>query len=105
MTVTASAGGQTITATIKPFSYTWTFGQPGAPEKIADTAGAPGSATSASATWTYVDMGTFEVSVTVCWKGFYVYAGTHSLGPVCEAPTYAPYEVREIKSVLSAGPG
>ena len=73
VTVTAAAGGGSVTATVYPVSYTWDFGPPGAAPVTSYTAGAPGSASSASAAYTYVDKGTYEVTVAVNWSGSYTF--------------------------------
>ncbi len=105
VTVTATTDtGQTITAVVQPVGYSWTFGPPGA-SGPSDTAG---SEMYPATTYTYVDAGTYEVSVTVEWAGKYYGPGgvlLGELGPVAAPATYAPYEVREIRSVLTAGTG
>jgi hypothetical protein len=101
VTVTAAAGGGSVTATVYPVSYTWNFGPPGASSVTSYTAGAPGSASSASATYTYVDKGTYEVTVAVNWSGSYTFekGRTIALQAVSEEQSF-PYEVREVRSVL-----
>lgn len=102
VTVTAAAGGRSVTATVHPVSYTWDFGAPGTYEVTSYTAGSPGSASRASAVYTYVDNGTYEVTVSVEWTGSYSFDGGSpiALPPVPEEQSF-PYEVREIRSVLA----
>ncbi len=109
VTVSATAGGDTIAATVEPVSYTWTFG-PSAATETSYTAGSAGSGETASAVYTYLDAGTYEVSVTVGWAGSFVFEGkTYDIAspadPIDGPATFAPYEVREIRSVLTGGPG
>jgi hypothetical protein len=101
VTVTAAAGGGSVTATVYPASYTWDFGPPGAGAVTSYTAGAPGSASSASAVYTYVDKGTYEVTVAVNWSGSYTFdkGAPIALRAVSEEQSF-PYEVREVRSVL-----
>jgi hypothetical protein len=104
VTVTARTDtGQTITAVVEPVGYTWTFGTgDSAPSSTA------GSEEDPAVRYTYVDAGTYEVSVTVEWAGQYYGPGGDeegALGPVAAPATYAPYQVRQIRSVLSAGTG
>jgi hypothetical protein len=101
VTVTAAAGGGSVTATVYPVSYTWNFGPPGAAPVTSYTAGAPGSASSASAVYTYADKGTYEVSVAVNWSGSFTFdkGAPIALPAVSEEQSF-PYEVREIRSVL-----
>jgi hypothetical protein len=101
VTVTAAAGGGSVTATVYPVSYTWDFGPPGSGPVTSYTAGSPGSASSASAVYTYVDKGTYEVSVAVNWAGSFTFDGGApiALAAVSEKQSF-PYEVREIRSVL-----
>jgi hypothetical protein len=101
VTVTAAAGGGSVTATVRPVSYTWNFGPPGASPVTSYTAGAPGSASSASAIYTYVDKGTYEVTVTVSWSGSYTFdKGVPVALPAVSEEQSFPYEVREVRSVL-----
>lgn len=101
VTVTAAADGGSVTATVRPVSYTWDFGPPGSGPVTSYTAGAPGSASTASAVYTYVDKGTYEVSVAVNWSGSFSFDGGApvALAAVSEEQSF-PYEVREIRSVL-----
>ncbi|HUC13965.1 MAG TPA: PKD domain-containing protein [Acidimicrobiales bacterium] len=101
VTVTAAAGGGSVTATVYPVSYTWDFGPPGAVPVTSYTAGAPGSASNASAVYTYADKGTYEVTVAVTWSGSYTFdkGAPIALPPVSEEQSF-PYEVREVRSVL-----
>jgi hypothetical protein len=87
---------------VHPVSYTWDFGAPGTYEVTSYTAGSPGSASRASAVYTYVDNGTYEVTVSVEWTGSYSFDGGSpiALPPVPEEQSF-PYEVREIRSVLA----
>jgi hypothetical protein len=103
VTVTAAADGGSVTATVYPVSYTWDFGAPGSGLVTSYTAGAPGSASSASAVYTYVDKGTYEVSVVVNWSGSFTFDGGApiALAAVSEEQSF-PYEVREIRSVLAS---
>ena len=68
VTVTARTHtGQTITAVVEPVGYTWTFGTgDSAPSSTA------GSEEDPAVRYTYVDAGTYEVSVTVEWAGQYL---------------------------------
>jgi hypothetical protein len=101
VTVTAAAGGGSVTATVYPVSYTWDFGPPGSGPVTSYTAGSPGSASSASAVYTYVDKGTYEVSVTVDWSGSFSFDGRAPIAlPAVSEEQSFPYEVREIRSVL-----
>ena len=101
ITVTAAADGGSVTASVHPVSYTWDFGPPGASAVTTYTAGSPGSASSASAVYTYMDKGTYEVTVSVSWTGSYTFDGgvPIALAAVSEQQSF-PYEVREIRSVL-----
>jgi len=101
VTVTAAADGGSVTATVYPVSYTWNFGPPGAGPVTSYTAGTPGSASSASAVYTYVDKGTYEVSVAVNWSGSFTFdkGAPIALRAVSEEQSF-PYEVREVRSVL-----
>lgn len=101
VTVTAAADGGSVTATVYPVSYTWDFGPPGSRPVTSYTAGSPGSASSASAIYTYVDKGTYEVSVSVSWSGSFTFdkGAPIALPTVSEEESF-PYEVREIRSVL-----
>lgn len=99
--VTAAADGGSVTATVYPESYTWNFGPPGAVPVTSYTGGAPGSASSASAVYTYMDKGTYEVTVSVNWTGSYTFdGGTPIALPTVSQEQGFPYEVREIRSVL-----
>ena len=90
-----------MTATVYPVSYTWDFGPPGSSPVTSYTAGSPASASSASAVYTYVDKGTYEVSVAVNWSGSFTFdkEAPIALPAVSEEQSF-PYEVREIRSVL-----
>jgi hypothetical protein len=101
VTVTAAADGGSVTATVYPVSYTWNFGPPGSASVTSYTAGAPGSASSASAVYTYVDNGTYEVSVVVNWSGSFTFdKGAPVALPAVSQEQSFPYEVREVRSVL-----
>ena len=61
----------------------------------------PGSASSASAVYTYVDNGTYEVSVVVNWSGSFTFdKGAPVALPAVSQEQSFPYEVREVRSVL-----
>jgi hypothetical protein len=101
VSVTAAADGGSVTATVYPVSYTWDFGPPGSSPVTSYTAGSPGGASSASAVYTYVDNGTYEVSVAVNWSGSFTFDNGAPIAlPVVSEVQSFPYEVREIRSVL-----
>jgi hypothetical protein len=101
ITVTAAADGGSVTATVYPVSYTWNFGPPGVLPVTSYAAGAPGGASSASAVYTYVDKGTYEVSVTVKWSGSFSFDNRAPIAlPAVSEDQSFPYEVREVRSVL-----
>jgi len=101
VTVTAAADGGSVTATVYPVSYTWNFGPPGAGPVTSYTSGAPGGAPSASAVYTYVDKGTYEVTVAVNWSGSYTFdKGVPIALPAVSEKESFPYEVLEVRSVL-----
>jgi hypothetical protein len=105
VTVTATTGtGQSVTAIVEPVGYNWNFGN-------GDTGYSTSAGTEAQPAerYTYVDAGTYEVSVSVVWQGNYYDADDGdllgALGPVTAPASFAPYQVRQIRSVLTAGSG
>jgi hypothetical protein len=105
VTVTAAVGGGSVTATVHPVSYTWAFGPPAAYRVTSYTAGSPGDASNASAVYTYVDNGTYEVTVSVEWTGSYSFDAGAPIGlPTVSEEQGFPYEVRDVRSVLAGPP-
>jgi hypothetical protein len=105
--------GYSVTLNAAPMEYYWYFGdspQVSGFTTSSFTAGQCDGASDASATHTYVDMGTFSVGVVIAWVGAYTFAGpggtgTEALGPVDQAESQQPYVVQEVRSVLVGGSG
>ena len=104
--VPGGVGGYSVTATVHPVAYDWTFGD--GTGEVSFTGG-PGAAAGAAATHTYTEPGTYSVGVAVQWAGSYTFAGygvdqTVPLGPVSQAETVRAYQVQQIRSLLLPPP-
>jgi hypothetical protein len=102
---TVSLDGYSITLSVHPVGYRWTFGD-GSSEQ-SGTAGSRGAA-GASATHTYLQPGTYGVGVSVTWAGSYTFSGygttqTVGLGPVAQGPQTFRFVVQQVRSLLVSG--
>lgn len=99
--VSAMAGGQTISAVVYPTSYAWDVDVPGAPLVYSKSAG---TESDPSAVYTYDDTGTYSVSVTIQWSGYFITSGGIRTDFENSSIIHgsAPYTVLQIRSVLSA---
>jgi PKD repeat protein len=100
VSVTVEMGGYTVTATASPVEYQWGFGDGGG--ALSTRAGGQAFP---SVAHTYVDKGTYTVSLAVEYAGSYSFAGpggsgAASLGVYWQPRAGASYTVQEVRSVL-----
>ena len=100
VTVAVNIDAYTVTATASPVAYQWTFGDG---SSAASTS--PGAEGEPSVTHTYVEKGTYSVSLAVEYAGSYTFAGpagtgSSSLGVYWQLPVDTSYTVQEVRSVL-----
>jgi hypothetical protein len=100
---TASIRGYTVVVTAHPVSYRWAMGDGGV---VTGTFSGAGTASAASARYTYNVKGSYTVTLSVTWQGQYTFTGhglaqTVALNAVAQnPPEQLVYPVQEVRSVL-----
>ncbi|MGO9660229.1 MAG: PKD domain-containing protein [Acidimicrobiales bacterium] len=100
VTVAVTIGAYTVTATASPVAYQWSFG-----DGSSATSASAGGEGEPSVTHTYLEKGTYPVSLAVEYAGRYSFAGpagtgSSSLGDYEQPPVNTSYTVQEVRSVL-----
>jgi len=109
VSASANLDGWVVTASAVPVSYDWDFGDGTTAQSTS-----AGDESHPSVTHTYLDKGTYDVTLTVRYAGSYTFSGygvtvSTSLGDYDQAEVMQTYTVQEARSVLvppgTGGPG
>ena len=100
VSTTTVLDGWTVTASVSPTGYNWGFGDGTTVQSMSG-----GDEANPSVTHTYVNKGTYYVTLTIEYGGSYTVSGygasmTAPLGPYDQAAVMDSYTVQEVRSVL-----